>query len=176
MTLFDYAAVAVTGLAALWDIRTGRIPNPLTLGALAGGLVGHAVAGGMVSGASGLAQGFLDALVGALVCAAVPTIVFFLRGIGGGDVKLFAALGALCLVRHGLEAETFSFVAALLIAPAYLAYHGKLLGTVGNTLALVVNPLRPREKRHVVPNEMMTWFRLGPAIFAGTCVMLYLAR
>lgn len=176
MTFFDHAALAVAALAAIWDVRTGRIPNRLTFGAIAGGLVTHAVAGLVAQGTTGLVQGFGQALLGTLVCAAVPTIVFFLRGIGGGDVKLFAALGALCSVRQGLEAETYSFVVALLVAPAYLAYQGRLLATVGNTLALFVNPWRPRDKRRIVPSEMMTWFRLGPAIFGGTCLMLLLGH
>lgn len=176
MTFFDYAALSVTALAALWDIRTGRIPNRLTFGAIGVGLVAHALIGGVDQGTAGLMRGLLQALLGLAICAAVPTVVFFLRGIGGGDVKLFAALGALCSANRGLEAETYSFVVALLIAPAYLAYQGRLLATVGSTLTLLVNPWRPREKRRTVPSEMMTWFRLGPAIFGGTCVMLFLSH
>ena len=47
----------------------------------------------------------------------------------------------------GLEAETYAFIAAALIAPAQLAYKGLLLETLGRSLALVVNPFRKPEKR-----------------------------
>jgi prepilin peptidase CpaA len=67
----------------------------------------------------------------------------------------------------GLEVETYSFVAAALIAPAKLAFKGVLLKTLGRSLALVVNPFRKKEKRREIPPEVMTWFRLGPAIFLG---------
>jgi prepilin peptidase CpaA len=90
---------------------------------------------------------------------------------GGGDVKLFAAIGALCGVTDGLRAESYSLVAALVVAPAYLAYRGTLLRTLGQSLALVVNAFRPAHARRRVPAELMTWFRLGPAIFAGTAAM-----
>jgi hypothetical protein len=67
----------------------------------------------------------------------------------------------------GLEVETYAFVAAALIAPARLAYRGQLLQTLRRSLLLVVNPLRRADKREPIPEEMMTWFRLGPAIFLG---------
>lgn len=176
MTLFDAAALAVTALAALWDIRTGRIPNRLTLGALAGAFLAHAITGAARGGASGLALALAEAALGTLVCAAVPLLVFFLHGMGGGDVKLFAALGALCSAHRGLEAETYSFVVALLIAPAHLAYRGKLLSTLGHAVLVALGPLARRGERQTVASEPLLWFRLGPAIFAGTCIAIYLAE
>jgi prepilin peptidase CpaA len=68
----------------------------------------------------------------------------------------------------GIEAELYAFVAAAIVAPARLAYEGKLLRTLGNTLALATNPLRPKSKRKELPPEMMASMRFGPAIFVGT--------
>lgn len=174
MTPFELGALAIAAVAALYDLRTGHIPNWLTLGSLHVGVIAHAVVGGMAGGASGLAYGVADALLGVVVCGAVPVFVFWRGGIGGGDVKLFGAIGALCLARDGLLAELSSFVIALLVAPAYLAYEGRLLRTIGNTLALVANPFRRPEARRVLAPELMAWFRLAPAIFLGTAAMLVL--
>jgi prepilin peptidase CpaA len=170
---FVIAAAFVAGVAAWTDTRSGHIPNWLTLGALALGLVGHTVVGWRFGDGwhDGLAEGG-EALGGALLCSLVPLLMYWRGAIGGGDVKLFAALGALCQPMAGLEVETYSFIAAALIAPAKLAYQGMLFKTLGRSLALVGNAFRRPERRREIPAEVMTWFRLGPAIFLGTAATL----
>jgi prepilin peptidase CpaA len=76
----------VATAAAVTDLRTSRIPNGLTFGAAAAALMYHAVDGGP----GGLAW----ACAGWLVGAAVFLPFFALGGMGAGDVKLVAALGA----------------------------------------------------------------------------------
>jgi|GEM_PF-248791 len=176
MTPLDFAAVALTALAAVYDLRTGHIPNWLTFGGLLAAVGAQAVFGALQSGSAGLGNGVADAVLGALVCGAVPAIVFFRGGMGGGDVKLFAALGALCAARDGLLAQSYSFVIALLLVPASLAYQGKLFRTIANTAALATNIFRRGAARRDPPPEILTWFRLAPAIFLGTVVMLTLGR
>lgn len=85
-TYVEIAAVmtCVTGCVA--DVKTRRIPNLLTFGAAFAALVIHAATGGM----SGVAQAGLGWLVG----AALFFPLFALRGMGAGDVKLLAAVGA----------------------------------------------------------------------------------
>jgi prepilin peptidase CpaA len=168
MLYFLIAAAVVAGVAAWTDARTGEIPNWLTLGALGLALVAHFFAGVSFthSWQGGLA-GLGASALGAVLCVAVPAFMYWQGAIGGGDLKLFAALGALCHPMDGLEMETYAFIAAALIAPARLAYKGLLLQTLGRSLALLTNPFRKRENRKELPPEMMTWFRLGPAIFVG---------
>jgi prepilin peptidase CpaA len=167
MIYFFAAAAVITAIAAVYDLRTGHIPNWLTLGALGSALVAHAAYGLASGGGAGLFEALLSACFGALMCALVPGIMFALGGMGGGDVKLFAAIGAACHVARGLEVEMYSFVIALLLAPAYLAWKGTLLQTLRNVLALASNPLRTKDSRRPVPAELMQWFRLAPAIFLG---------
>jgi len=176
MTPFDFAAIALTAIAAVYDLRTGHIPNWLTFGSLLAAVLAQAVVGALDGGGAGLGTGVADAVLGVIVCAAVPAIVFFRGGMGGGDVKLFAALGALFAARDGLLAESYSFVIALLLAPVSLAYQGKLFRTIANTAALATNAFRRPEASRVAPPEILTWFRLAPAIFLGTVVMLVQAR
>lgn len=108
---------------------------------------------------------------GLLLCGLIPLLLYSRGGIGGGDVKLFAAIGALCMTMFGVEAEMYGFFVAALIAPARLAYEGKLLSTIKNAAILMVNPFLPATKKFQVQQEMMTWFRMGPAIFLGVLVM-----
>lgn len=172
--MFHFLAFAtiLAATAAWFDWRTGHIPNRLTLLGLAAAILGHFVHGTMIGGVGvGVEQaGF--AVGGALGCALVPLFMYWKGAMGGGDVKLFAALGAALHPLAGLEAETYAFVAAMLLAPAKLAWEGKLLHTFANTLALVANPLRKKAKRKPMPEEMVTWFRLGPAVFLGTAATL----
>jgi prepilin peptidase CpaA len=81
------SAVLLVGLAAcITDLRSRRIPNVLTFGASAAAFAFWAYMGGL----AGLAVGVAGWLVGCLLF--LPW--FLLRGMGAGDVKLLAALGA----------------------------------------------------------------------------------
>ena len=73
-------------LAAIIDARQRRIPNWLSFGLLLGGL-GRATASG---GAGGLEH----ALLGMLAGGTLPLALYALSALGGGDVKLLAAIGA----------------------------------------------------------------------------------
>lgn len=73
-----FAALAIAVCAAWFDWRARRIPNWLTLTALA----------------IAIAIGGLDAIAGAILCASIPLVLWSRGVLGGGDVKLLAALGA----------------------------------------------------------------------------------
>jgi len=80
------AALVVAAVACLTDLKAKRIPNVLSFGAAAGALGFHLADAGW-SGAGW-------SLAGWLVGGAMFLPLFALRGLGGGDVKLMAALGA----------------------------------------------------------------------------------
>ncbi len=169
------AAASIAGVSAWTDSRSGHIPNWLTIGALGLGIATNVALGCYYVGSwRGGVWGAGYSLTGAFLCSIVPAFLYWKGGIGGGDVKLFAALGALCLPMVGLEMETYAFIFAALIAPMRLAYQGVLLQTLGRSLALLVNPFRKRENRTEIPETLMTWFRLGPAIFLGAAMTTFL--
>jgi prepilin peptidase CpaA len=63
---------------------------------------------------------------------------------------------------------------AALCAPAKLAYEGKLLKTLGNTVLLVKNVFVPKHKRQEIPREMMAELRFAPSVFVATIVAVIL--
>lgn len=86
MNSAQIVCLTIASLACVTDLRARRIPNPLTFGAALAGLLYQFVTGGI----DGLGQ----AAAGWLVGAVIFILPFALGGLGGGDVKLLAALGA----------------------------------------------------------------------------------
>jgi Flp pilus assembly protein protease CpaA len=88
------ALIGASLVAALTDLRQGRIPNWLTLPLWALGLARAACLGG--------AGGFAGAL-GVSALLALPYVALWVLGKGGaGDAKLMAALGAWLSLDEGL--------------------------------------------------------------------------
>jgi prepilin peptidase CpaA len=166
-TLSPLLALIASLIAAAWDARTGRIPNLLTLPLIALALV--------VAAASGASAAALS-LTGLLVCALVPALLYRIsrgRGIGGGDVKLFAALGALLGPMKGLEVEFGAFVVLACFALVRLAYAGQLFRVLGNSALLLIGPMLPRRLRRAPLREALTEVRMGPAIAVACVSALY---
>jgi prepilin peptidase CpaA len=166
LAIVKIAAVVVTAIGAITDWRTGTIPNWLTLGAGALAVLVHGWLGGM--------EGLLMSGGGALVCVAMPYLIFRLGGIGGGDVKMFAAIGAMLGPFDGVEAEFYAVVAGAIFALGRFAWEGKLLRILGNTVFVAFNPILPKKWRRTIAPEQMSSFRLGTAIFVGTALAVAL--
>ena len=87
--------VGVCLAAAIWDVRTGRIPNKLTYPALLAAPVLW-YAGGFLTAGTHEAAAWSGASVVGLLAGGVPFMLLVLTmGLGGGDMKLMAAVGAL---------------------------------------------------------------------------------
>ncbi len=110
-------ALALVAVASLSDIRTGRIPNALTYPAiLAGPLLALLPWAGpdVMSSLAGLAVAFLPALV-----------LWALGALGGGDVKLLAAVGGLLGYPLILEGLFYSLVAATGMGLTLILWRGE---------------------------------------------------
>lgn len=173
--VFMIAAV-VAAVAAGLDLKTGEIPNWLTYPAM---IVAPFVHIARVSvGTKGVSDDAIMegafSLGGAVVCSLVPLVLYRRGAIGGGDIKLLAAVGALLQTSMGVEAQMYTFFAATLVAPAKLAYEGKLMTTLKNTFALGANVFLPKAKQKSVDEAVFSWFRLGPAVLFGVLFTAYM--
>ena len=162
------AALVITAIAAVTDWRRGVIPNWLTLPVATGAPILH----GLVSGP----WAALASLGGLVVCALVPYLLYRRDAGGGGDVKLFAALGALVGIGIGIEIQLFTFMAAALVSLGRLTWSGRLMRTLANAFFLGLNPILPRRWRREVVPELMTAVRLGAFVFAGTLFAIALRQ
>jgi prepilin peptidase CpaA len=168
--LFPWAIFAVTLIAALFDRRTGSIPNALTLGAFVAAPALHAlsVARPFALEAAGWSLG-----AGA-ICAAAPFALYELGWVGGGDVKLVAAIGALGGMRLGLETAFLAFFAVTSFGLLRLTWRGSLLRTMGGDLRATARRLRgARGLAPDAPTEDSA-LRFGPFACAGAAMSLLL--
>ena len=123
---FAFALLAIVLITAgVTDWRWGKVYNWLTYPAFLVGLAYWAIAGWL-----GAAHGFVDALI-ALLAGLVPFAILFAGGgLGGGDVKLMGAVGALsasweCVLSTAL----YALLAALVLAVFVMVRHGLLKRT-----------------------------------------------
>jgi prepilin peptidase CpaA len=160
--------LCLTATAAFTDVRTGHIPNWLTLPAILLAPLAHFALAGVPGAAFSLA--------GIVVCGLIPLIMFFRGAMGGGDVKIFAAIGAVVGPGLALEVQLLTFLVATLFSLGLLAYRGTLLRTLANVVLIAVRPLLPEARRKEISPELTSTLRLGLAIFVGTLVAVIASR
>jgi prepilin peptidase CpaA len=112
-SLLPVLVLGVVWIAFAIDLRRRRIPNALTFGAAAAGLVLQSLLGGtagLSAAATGLGVGLVILLPGYLI-----------RATGAGDVKLMAAVGTFLGPNWVLVAGVLSILAGGLIAAMFAA-------------------------------------------------------
>jgi prepilin peptidase CpaA len=169
LTVSQYVAAAVVLAACIPDLRTRRIPNVLTLGAACAAVAFHTA----VSGWSGLGSSAAGWALG--VALFLP--IFLLRGMGAGDVKLLAAVGAWLGPGQVLWVALLTSVTGGVLGVIVALFHGYLSTMMANLKLLAtswwISGVRP------VPQVTLADHR-GPRlayaipIAVGTVVTLWL--
>ena len=110
--------------AGVCDLRRGVVYNWLTYPAIVAGLVLGAVEG---AAAGDTLDGLTNHAVGLGFGFGVLFVAYLLGGMGGGDVKLMGAVGALLGWRDwaALEAMFYSFLAGLAIGVIVVIWRGQ---------------------------------------------------
>ncbi len=158
-------AILLCGAAAWTDHRTGRIPNRLTAVGLCFGLTLGLITGGI--------RGGVLAGVGALLAALVPLLLFRFRAMGGGDVKLFAAIGSLVGAEIGLELQMLAFILGAFQGVFVWLRAGQLRQGFGHVVELIVPPIfRARRVDAGAIAVRRTEIRFGPAIFVAAVTVI----
>jgi prepilin peptidase CpaA len=120
----------VVALTAAWtDWRTRRIPNWLTVPALALGIGANALAAGW--------PGAKASLEGAGLAMVILLPLVLMRGLGAGDWKLMAALGALLGPYLFLVALFTSLCVSALMGVVHQVRSGQMMTTLRNLVVLV---------------------------------------
>lgn len=157
-----FCALVVAMLAAVSDHRSGEIPNWITLPPVVLAPVAYGATFGFSHGLHSLTAAFLSAVA--------PYLLFRRRAMGGGDVKLFAALGALTGfdLLAGLEIQLAALCVALVFSLGRLAWNGTLIRTLVAVLGASLNPILPRGWRRDTSGELLTPIRMGASVLIAT--------
>jgi prepilin peptidase CpaA len=154
------SVAGIGSASALVDLWTRRVPNPLTLGTAAFGVI---LAASHQSGLT-VQEAFLGFAVGLLLM--LPG--FLIGATGGGDVKLFAAFGTLLGPRAVGFAFLYTVLAGGVIAVAVAVYRRRLRETMERTAQLVsTRGANVAEIEHMSSNNR---FPYAPAIAVGALV------
>lgn len=173
MSYIAIVTFVVLAIAVWKDLQSNKIPNWLTLPSIVIGLALCYFDNGLIGlklSAIGLGVGFV-----------VFLIPFALGGMGGGDVKLMAAVGALIGWPLVVWAVLLSCVTALFGAVAKAIWKGRFLKLLTNTWLIIKNTLialamrRPAtEIKEVTRIQAAVYVPFGVAIAIGTLWALLL--
>jgi prepilin peptidase CpaA len=128
--------LALTTVAAYFDIRTRKIPNWLSLAGITTGVALNATS----------QQGLKQTTLGILVGFALYFPLWLLGARGAGDVKLLAAAGSLIGPYNTLLLAILAAVTGGVLALALVLYRGALLQTtlnIGHILNSLIHLRRP---------------------------------
>lgn len=165
------AALAMVTVGAFTDFRSSRIPNWLTY-------TGCALAIGLRAW-----MGFpsiIEGVTGALLAAAVMCILFFVGGMGGGDVKMMIAVGAWVGFSHVQGVMVAAAICGGLLALIYILGTNKGRKVFANLIALLQHHFSKGLQPHPTINirgadgirvpfgiaiAMGAWYWLGPGLW-----------
>jgi prepilin peptidase CpaA len=169
------AAIGASLAASAWDLRTGRIPNWLTLPFAATGLAVAACFTGR--------HAFGDTLA-ATVLLALPYAFLFALGKGGaGDAKMMGAIGAWLGLRQGLIILASVACVGAVLALLKIVLHrrrGAILRNLGASLYVYMiafaaggrswNLLKAGPEEQSGEESDAVTLSYGLAIFIGVCI------
>jgi prepilin peptidase CpaA len=129
---FQWGVILFASLvAALWDLKSRRIPNVLTLPLLAAGLI-QAVA---FHGVGGLKSSLLAAII-----LGLPYVLLFVfAGGGAGDAKLMAAVGAWLGVECGIVSLVLISIFGIIVALLRALWARRFFEVVNNIRVMMLS-------------------------------------
>lgn len=167
-SLYLSLAIIAALVASVWDVKTRRIPNWLTASSVLIGLAVHGFLGG--------AHDMFLALAAAIVGGGIFAIFFVAGGMGGGDVKLMAAVAAIVSFHSLFQVMVLTAIMGGVFALCLAIAHGRLKQTVQNIKLLFVHHryqgLTPHPEINVANRQTL---RLPYAIaIAAGCLITFI--
>jgi prepilin peptidase CpaA len=174
--MWAYGVLAVVlVVAAVVDVRRGKIPNAITYPAVAVALIGHMLLGAW-SG-EGARLGLVQSLIGLAVGFGPLLVAWRLGGIGGGDAKLMAAVGALGGVNFAMSALFYGLAVAAVMAFGVMIHKRILRKTMGRIFRFVYLVLvRTKPGSPATPDSPLIPFGLALCIGSAAALVEFLVR
>lgn len=159
-----WPTVIVVAVATYTDLRSRRIPNWLVLPFFVVGVAASSWLGGW--------HGLGHSLAGAGLGLLLYGILFFMGGMGAGDVKLCAAIGAWIGPMQLIYALVFTGLVGGLMAVGWAVWGGFLGELFQNAGALAFGSKADRGEA-VLSNPQRRKMPYAPAIAIGTLISFF---
>jgi prepilin peptidase CpaA len=166
LRLLDAALVVVVVVSAATDVWSGKIYNVVTY---------PAIVAGLIASLAGIGPPPLASVLGGLAGGGALYVMFACGWMGGGDVKLMAAVGTLSGLAFVLDAMFYAIFVGGVFAALVLIWRGEAGHVVrdfgallGRGLGLTSQPVRIRPVGGSFP--------FGVAIAVGTVAAMVLQR
>jgi len=167
-----WVMLSMLSIAAVSDFRTGLIPNSVVAWGAAAGVVAQLSTALLGEASLGLVLQRVG--LGFVLGLALPLVLWGFGALGGGDVKLFAAIGVCVGPFPVLAIQLWAHVVALLIVPVQLLRSGNLLVTLQRSGRVLHNACVPKRLRKPIDPASFTSLRFAPAILLAAvwvCVL-----
>jgi prepilin peptidase CpaA len=152
--------IVLLAVAVYSDMRHGKVYNKLTLTCIVLGII--------LSLLSAELRGLGESLAGVLLVLLLYLLFAPRVGIGGGDVKLMMAVGALMGIRFTIWALLFTAAIGGLLALLVMLRHGVLAGTLRSMWTNLLLKICFQAPVEVAGASRGLKFRYSPAIALGT--------
>jgi prepilin peptidase CpaA len=165
--------LVVVFTAAVFDARYRKIPNWLTVAGVLMGFGGNTITGGW--------RGLCGAMAGFALAFAVYFLIYALRGLGAGDVKLMAAIGSFTGPALWIDILLATAISGGACALILVASKRKVKQTLRNVLLILSAMLRgrrPSDENPALDVRSSDAVRLphGVVIATGALICLFLGK
>ncbi len=156
-------------LITYYDVRYRRIPNAFVLATLVSGVTINAVFGGF--------EGLVTSLGGCALAFGLMFMLHIFGAMGAGDVKLFAAIGAVTGIHLVLPTFIIVVLTGGLLAMVSIIRAGVLKSTMHRVLQILVGMLPGWDMpRFAVPADRTHTIPYGVAITIGSIISTAIFR
>ena len=167
--VYIFFLIPLAVIIAYHDVRYRRIPNPFVLATLAAGVSMNAIVGGL--------QGLYSSVTGCALAFVLMFLLHIFGAMGAGDVKLFAAIGA--VIGAHLVLPTFLVVVLTggLLAVVSVVRAGTVITTMHRVLQIFVGMLPGWQMpKFAVPVDRKYTSPYGVAITLGSIISTAIFR
>jgi prepilin peptidase CpaA len=156
-------------IVSYYDVRYRRIPNAFVLATLASGLAINAIFGGL--------SGVVASLAGCTLGFVLMFMLHVFGAMGAGDVKLFAAIGAVTGAHLILPTFLVVIITGGLLALVSVIRAGILMTTMHRVLQIFIGMLPGWQMpKFAVPTDRKYTIPYGVAITMGSIISVALFR
>jgi prepilin peptidase CpaA len=121
---YPAAATACALIGSIFDVKSRRIPNFITMPAFVFGLALHLALGGW--------KQLLTSLAAGVICGAIFLVFYLAGGMGAGDVKLILAVGCIAGLSHVAYLLVLTALSGGVMAIVWAMARGRLQQTIMN--------------------------------------------